>query len=260
MPTATALAQMARDTFRARGLTLPQGARGRPTEVFPGDDLADGWDPDLLFRPASELALHVEVARQISSIFGELIDDACGAIARGWSEWQRSVSFAGVVVNAGVGLVAPGGMIGGPGMAEANLMRRMRLSQNSDFYRRFAQAILGAVSQGFGAWSAGYTCAAVPFPGAMVAGPAPPSVNTPIPLAAGTSPGAAAMAGPALAAAMAQSLGKGMYVGPLFDALGGAVSRGFDAWLPATLISGITAAGGIGTPAAGAAGAGGGLT
>ena len=256
------LADATKAAFRAYGLQLP--TRAPPiTRPFPGMRLERRVPPNLLFRPATLLSQHVQTAKVISDRTAMFIDDVCGAVAASWNSWKASASVNGVLINSAIGILPPGGLVGGGAMIGPAIRARMDLGSASAWYHRYAWAISSTVGDAFTAWSTGFTHPAVPFPGGaaivMPMVPMPPSPNVPVPLAAGASPGDALMSPSALSWGMAARFGAGQHSGELFGSLGRAIGAEFVAWKASTMIAGCMGAGGVGSPAGvvGALGSGG---
>lgn len=260
------LAIQVKGLFKARGVVLPQRFDpGVIKAVRPGDPALQAGNmgklATALFVSASPMAIHVDTASEVSKVFEQLIDGVCQALVTGWNSWARSVTFAGVVINATAGILPPGGMVGGPSMQGSLLAAQVPPSPKLPTGPAYASAILNVLGTAFCAWAQGYMHPALVFPGgALCVGSMPPSPCTPGPVAAGMSPGDAMMVAPLLKGQM-MAMVSGNHAEVLFDAFAQAFVATFQRWKGATQINGILGAGGaaspLGSPVAGAVGTGG---
>lgn len=260
------LATQVKLLLKAKAIRLPlQFDPGMIKVMKPGDPALQtgniGAVATALFIPASSMKIHVETVQTVSGAFEELIDSVSQALVSGWSGWAGSVMFTGVVINATVGILPPGGMVGGPQLQPGMMLAQVKPSQKLPQGQRYAQAILTAIGTGLLGWAQAYTHPTLVFPGgAMCVGTMPPSPNAPMPLGTGMSPGEAMLTAPLL---KGQMLGMcaGQHADALYDAFAQAFVMLFQRWKMSTLITGIMGAGGaaspLGSPVAGAVGNGG---
>lgn len=264
------MAQMVKADFLSKGIKVPSSwdagledpYNGKLPEFKPGVPR-----PTNIFLSISPAKIATDACNDVSERFEALIDDVCGAICGCWGTWQGSVKFAGVVINAGIGILLPGGMVGGGLMAGPAIAARTQ--QKGGNYTMYANAIASAIGLAWTAWELGYTNPAIPFPGGMVCSATmPPSPNTPIPLASGTSPGDALIGASMLKTSMLGMLGApGQHADPLCDSFAKTFAQLFQTWKGTTMISNVIGAGGVAPPppappgpVAGAVGAGGTLS
>lgn len=263
------MSQLAKANFLSKGIRVPSSWDAGFEDSY--NRKVSGFQPGIprptnIFVPPSMDKIAVDACNQVSEGFEGFIDDVCAAICGCWSSWQAAVKFVGVIINAGVGILPPGGMVGGGLMAGPMMVARMK--QKGANYALYGNAITSAIGQAWTAWELGYTNPAIPFPGGMVCSTTmPPSPNAPVPLASGVSPGDALMDASLLKLSMVGMLGApGEHADPLCDSIAQAFSQLFLAWKASTMISNIMGAGGVAPPppappgpVAGAIGSGGGL-
>jgi hypothetical protein len=250
-PDANLMSQLAKANFLSKGIKVPsswdtslEDSHNRKV----GDFQPGVPRPTNIFIPPSLDAIAVDACNKVSEGFEGFIDDACAAICGSWSSWQSAVKFVGVIINAGVGILPPGGMVGGGMMAGPMILARMKKSGGN--YALYANAVASAIGQAWTAWEAGYANPALPFPGGTACSTTmPPSPNTPLPLASGVSPGDALMDASLLKASMLGLLGvPGEHADPLFDSLAQAFAQLFLTWKGTTMISNVMGAGGVAPP------------
>lgn len=253
------LSESTKGHFRDFGIVLPSGGACKPSDTFPGDDTSSKSDAQWLFKPATDLAIHVKTVETMSQLIGNFIDEMSQALIESWNQWQGSISFSNIVVNAGVGILLPTGMSGNSEMGKDKILDRMDLKDQTQAYKDFSKAIATAAANGLNAWCDGFSNPALPFPAAMIVGPLPPTPNVPLPLSAGMSPGDAMMVAPTLSKTMAGLYGRGAHSTQIFEAFAKALADLFTQWKAQTQITNILAKGGAGMPAAGATASGGSL-
>lgn len=260
------LAMQVKTLLKAKAIVLPERFDpGMIKAIKPGDPALQAGNAGklamALFRPASQLAIHIDTVSTVSQAFSLLIDQVSQALVNGWNKWVSSVSFAGVIINATAGILPPGGMVGGPFMQGGLMQLEVPPSPSLPTGKLYASAILTVLGTAFQAWATGYAHPALVFPGgAMCVGSMPPSPCAPGVLAAGMSPGETLLSAPLLKGQML-AMASGNHAEALFDAFAQAFVALFQRWKGSTQIMAILGAGGVasplGSPVAGAVGSGG---
>ncbi len=246
------LGQTAKNLFRAKGLRLPVNFKGLPKQapfdqsdqIFPSPEWAT-----LLFKPASTLKYHVNTAKQLSKGFDDFITNVCNGIGKAFAQWQSSTMFANVIINAGVGIAAPGSLVGPPMMSGPMILSQINLVGKKPAYIQHATSVANAIGTAFQAWQTGYFVNLM-FPGGMVCSVTmPPSPNVPVPVAAGASAGDPMMTKGSLYGLMLANHGiPGNHTKELYDSIAGAFSMMFMQWKASTMITNIMGAGGVAPP------------
>ena len=269
-PDAKLFAQLAKTAFTSKAKKVPSewdagledAVNKKLTEFTPGMPR-----PTNLFMPPSMNKIAVDACNTISEGFEGFIDDVAAAVCGAWGNWQSSVKFVGVIINGPIGILPPGGMIGGGMMATPMILSQF--NQKTANYTLYGSAVAFAIGQAWTVWELGYTNPAIPFPGGAAASATmPPSPNTPVPIASGISPGEAMMQATALKGLMmSQVAPPGIHDDALFDSIAQAFEQVFLIWKGSSMISQILGAGGVAPPppappgpVAGAVGSGGSLT
>jgi hypothetical protein len=250
-PDAKLFAQLAKAQYLAKAVSLPPSwdsgleddVNGKTPEFGPGVP-----KPTNLFMPPSPKKIAVDAANAISDGFNGFIDDVAAAVCGAWSNWQSAVKFVGVIINGPIGILPPGGMIGGGMMATPMILAQF--NQKSANYTLYGSAVAFAIGQAWTAWELGYTNPAIPFPGGAAASATmPPSPNTPIPLASGVSPGDAMMEAATLKGLMSSQVAPpGLHDDELFDSISQAFAQLFLTWKGTSMISNIMGVGGVAPP------------
>ena len=245
------LSQLVKNLFRAKGIKVPdswdagladrfntkikefQPATPRPTNIF-------------LTPSTSKIA--VDACNDVSEKFENFIDDIAAAICQSWSAWHGTAKFFGVIINAGIGLLPPGGLFGGMQMSGIMILAKTKMTTPD--YIRHAKAVAFAIGQAWMAWETSYIYTSIPFPGGMVCSTTMiPSPNVPLPIASGTAPGEALLQPALLKTSMLAQVGPpGQHTEPLFDAVAQGFSQVFQLWKTTALISNIMGAGGAAPP------------
>src|SRR4029078_704988 len=162
----------------------------------PNDQFNDAFDPSELlkppnpptnlFREATLNKYHVDAAKEIGGQFGEFIDGTCDAICGAISQWMTTTAISGVVINAVVGTLTPGGVVGPP-LTPLILSQAPKKTPQQLKYSNVIANVFGTAWQTWQATISGMLMypafAAVPSPGA------PPIPNIPVPLITMIAPG-----------------------------------------------------------------------
>jgi hypothetical protein len=267
-PQAQVLSQLTKALFQAKMISVPEKWDGSLEDKFnmklpefqPGTPR-----PTNIFTPPSINKIAVDACNSVSEQFERFIDDVSSAICTGWESWQGTATFAGVIINAGVGILSPGGLIGGPQMSGPLVLADVE-GTTKPGYLQHAQAVVSAIGEAWMEWATGYSNPALPFPGGMVASATMvPSPNVPMPIATGASAGDALLQPAPLKASMLTQYGPpGQHTDALFDAFSQAFCQVFQVWKGTSMISNVVGSGGVAPPppsppgpVAGAIGAGG---
>lgn len=252
-PQAAALQTLAKNTFRSSGLQLahqwkqPQGDAGKQyTDAFTPQERSANPDPSKLFVPASNNKYHVDTVAQISAKFEAYLDGICAAIAAAWSQFQSSATLGGVVVNA---VTASGGVLVGPPLTPLILAKGPKATPQE---LKYTKTIAQVIGQQWTLWQTSVKVTGLPWypPFAALPSPvAPPTPNTPVPLAAIGSAGASQMAAPQLRQLLiAQHADPAaLHHKELFGAVAQAVGTTFQQWLGTTQVTNVLGAGPVPT-------------
>ena len=249
---ATMLKELAKNTFRMKGIILPLDFKGLPPQApFDGKDQimpSPEWAM-WLFKPASTLKYHVNTAKTISSQFEDFIDNVMDGLARAFAQWQSAAMFTGVIINGGAGIAPPGSLISAMPLTGPFILSQINLSGKSPSYIRHATSVANAIGTAFTAWQTGYSVNLM-FPGGMVCSVTmPPSPNIPLPVVAGVSVGDMMMTKASLFGLMVANHGVlGNHTKELFDSIATAFSTLFMQWKATTMITNIMGAGGVAPP------------
>lgn len=252
-PQAQVLQTLAKNTFRANGIQLayqwrqPQGEAGKQyADAFAPGERNAPVDPSKLFVPASTNKYHVDTVAQISAKFEAYLDGICGAIASAWGQFQSSATLGGVVVSA---VTASGGVLVGPPLTPLILAQGPKATPQELKYTRTVAQVVG---QQWTLWQASVKVTGLPWypPLAAVPAPvAPPTPNTPVPLAAIGSAGASQMAAAQLEQLLIATHAEpgALHHKALFGAIAQAVGTTFAQWLTTTQVTNVLASGPVPT-------------
>lgn len=242
--------QLARANFLSKGIQLPLDWSE------PGDQYSDAFKPSErdvapnsplnLFREASLNKYHVDAARTISEKFVVYIDGICGAICDGIDKWMKIAMVAGVNINGPIGILLPGGVTGPPLFSFIFAAAPKSTPQEL----KYSNAIANAVSTLWQSWHMGLTGTLLYPPFATFPGPvAPPTPNTPMPLAALSSPGESGLSPNTLKGTMEANLAdtKALHASDLFDAIAKAFNTIFQTFKTSTIVQNVLGMGPIPT-------------
>lgn len=265
-PQAKTMSQLVQTFVKVKALMIPENPltdiqqKGDKEDKNPIDDLTEFKPgvpkPTNLFQPASMKKIQVDSANDISDKYIAFIDNVCKGICTTWSNWQNSAMVNNVIINAAIGILPPGGLLGMNMMSDSMIKMNIDLfsgDNKEQIYVDYAEAIAKAIAQAWGAWEKGYTNTAIPFPGGAVCSTTmPPSPNVPIPVITGVSPGDALMVPATMKGLMIGFIsGKGTidkYTDALFDAFANAFNIVFMTWKGTSMISNIMGSGGVAPP------------
>ncbi len=249
-PQSSMYQQLARQIFVAHAIKLPVNFSK------PGNQYDDAFDPSELiaipnaptnlFREASLNKYHVDTAKEVGGQFAAFIDGTCDAICGAISQWMTTTSIAGVVINAVVGTLTPGGVIGPP-LTPLILSQAPKKTPQEIKYSNVIANVFGTAWQ---TWQSGISgvlmypaFAAVPSP------VAPPVPNIPVPLIALPSAGEVALAAPTMKAQMIAQLGdpQAPHAAELFDALTQGFTPVFNIMKASTMVQNVLGTGPVPT-------------
>ncbi len=250
-PQAKMLSELVKNLFRAKGIKVPDSWDSSKEDKFNIDTpefKPSAPRPTNIFISPSPSKIAMDACNTVSEQFEQFIDDISSAICTSWSAWQGAAKFVGVIINAGVGILPPGGMVGAGQMASPMILAKVKGATPD--YLKYAKAIAFAIGQAWTTWETGYTHSSIPFPGGMVCSiTMPPSPNAPLPLASGVSPGEAMIQPATMKAAMLAQFGPPeQHTEPLLDAFAQAFNQIFQTWKASSMITNIMGAGGAAPP------------
>lgn len=241
---------LAKTIFTSKAIKVPVNF-SKPNDQF--DDAFDLTElihppapPDNLFREATLNKYHVDAAKDVGKSFADFIDAMCGAVCDGISQWQATATMAGVMINAVVGVVTPGCVIGPPLTPLILALAPKKTPQEM----KYSMAVASAFGNAWLTWSTGLTgqilypaFAAVPSP------VAPPMPNVPMPLVAFTSPGEAQLAPATLKQSMVGLHGDptALHSDALFDAFAQGFSPVFNLMKVSTQVKNVLGTGPVPT-------------
>src|SRR5579875_467181 len=162
-PQASLMAQTAKMLFQSKAIKIPSSWDSALEDKF--NQKLDQFKPSVprptnLFQSPSMSKIALDACNTVSEKFEKFIDDICKAICSAWSNWHSSTKFVGVVINAGVGILPPGGMIGGGQMAGPMILSNFPTDPAN--YLNYGKAIAMAIGQAWLAWEVGYTNPSIP--------------------------------------------------------------------------------------------------
>lgn len=241
---------LAKQLFTAKAISLPQ-KWAKPGNQFDdafstAEQIAFPNSPTNLFREATLNKFHVDTAKDIGKAFEEYIDGICDAICDGIGNWMTTTTIAGVMINAVVGIVTPGCVIGPP----LGPLILATAPKKTPQQLKYSTAIANAFGNAWLTWSSGLAgqimypaFAAVPSP------VAPPMPNIPMPLVAFASPGEAMLAPATLKASMIGLLADptALHSADLFDALTQGFTGPFTTFKATTMVKNVLGTGPVPT-------------
>ena len=246
------LGQTAKNLFRSKGIKLPSNYQGLPDQapfdqsdqIYPSPEWAT-W----LFQPVSTLKYHVNTAKTIGKNFDDFITAVSDGIGKAFGQWQSGAMFANVIINAGIGIAAPGSLVAPPMMSGPMIFSQINVIGKQPDFVHHALSVSNAIGSAFQAWQTGYMVNLM-FPGGMVCSVTmPPSPNIPVPVVAGSSIGDPMMTKGSLYGLMLMNHGMpGNHTKAVFDAIAGAFATMFTQWKASTMVSNIIGAGGVAPP------------
>jgi hypothetical protein len=245
------LAQLIKSTFKAKAIKVPDGWDKSLEDKF--NTKINEFQPSVpnptnLFASPSTNKIAADASNTISEKFDQFIDDISSAVCQSWAAWHGAAKFVGVLINAGIGVLSPGGLVGAGQMSGPMILAKAKGTTAE--YMKHAKAIAFAIGQSWTVWETGYTHSSIPFPGGMVCSTTmPPSPNIPLPIASGASPGEAMLQSAALKSSMLAQFGPpGQHTEALFDAVAQGFSQVFQTWKASSMISNIIGVGGVCPP------------
>ena len=234
----------------------------------------------------STTKIEADALVEVNDAIYNMLKDMCDAIAQAWQNWQNSAQLAGVLINGPVGQGMPGCLVGfgmdknmilmplmakmnsAPNVLEAKKTKQdsvnapssstkgipgsTRMSSDFDFMKAHFEAVADSIALSWIMWQGGYMVT-LPYPtGAVCSTTMPPAPNTPVPVAAGTSPGDTTMTDQMLKMQM-----NAMYKSPerhakitdaFFNSISSAIAQTFAQWKGSTQITNVMGAGGVAPP------------
>ncbi len=186
-PQAALMKQAARAKFMSFNLKVPPNwqepvgaAKEHYDAAFPESDKVTAPGSPPLFQPATFNKLHTDAQKELSQVYGALLDGMCDAICNAWSTWQRAATLVGVMIN---GPTASGGQVVGPPWMPLILAA----APKSPPMLKWVNAIATPIANAWLAYTATIKVAGMPWYPAFTAFPAPvapPTPNIPCPVAA----------------------------------------------------------------------------
>jgi hypothetical protein len=245
-PQKSLFVQLAKVNFVSKGVKLPTDFKQ------PGDQYDDAFNPTEktvppnppmnLFREASLNKYHVDAAKTIGKNFEDYIDGVCGAICDGIDKWMKAATISGVIINAVVGVLAPGCVVGMP----LGPLILATAPKNTPQEMKYSNAIADAFGTTWQTWSMGISGvltypAFAAFPGPV----APPTPNVPTPLLMFPSSGESMLSPSSLKGLMFTNLADptALHAMDLFDAIAQAFSVVFQLFKASTMVQNVLGTG-----------------
>jgi hypothetical protein len=256
-PQFAVLSELVKTNFRSKGIVVPTGFKGFPSDPLPpeakdkpdpmkSDKQAAPPPPTCLFKTPSSYKLHAASAQEVSKQFEEIIDAFCQSLCTLWSAFHSGAKLMGVIINASVGILPPGGLAGPP-VEPGGLLAGCGPAGRKPTFVKHCQSMSQAVGSAFTSWVSGYTVPGLMYPtGALSSVSMVPAPNIPIPVAMGSSPGDGMMTAGALKGVMMGAHGApGNHTEALFDSVSSAVETTFTQWKSSSQINLVMGAGGV---------------
>jgi len=249
-PQAALLADQIKQLITAEQVEVPTGYAGdddfKYNRDYPEFDSAVPVTSNLFKCPGTQ-KIAVDTCNDISKSWSDFIDSVSGGICSSWSRWQSATSISGVLINAAVGQLLPGCMVGPPLMSAPLITADIDVGGKPAFFAPFALAAASGIGNAWTAWQTGYQVtlqypAFASFPGPV----APPTPNVPLPLASGTSVGDPMMKKDVLATLMLSNLSTGTpdaLTNLLFGKLAEGFCAVFEQWKGTTMIQNVRGTG-----------------
>ncbi len=247
-PQSSAMQQIAQARFIAFATKLPMNWRqphGQAAEHFhdaftPAERVGVPPLPPL-FVPATLNQYHIAAARDVGQRFATYIEGICAAICRAWQKWLSQATLSGVTVN---GPVASGGTVSGPAWYPL-IMETAPAATAAE--KRYSEAIAQAVSDGWLDYQSSLRVPGLawyPLFAALPSPIAPPTPNTPAPVAALTQV-ETSITKRALTEAMIANLDdqKALHHQQLFASLAEAFEKTATLWKASTLVTNVLGSG-----------------
>lgn len=251
-PQKAMLSQLAKMNFVSKMIKLPMDWQQPPDQqqypdaFQPSERMVAPNMPLNLFREETPNKYHVDTAKDIGKKFEDYIDGICGAICDGIDKWMKMTTVVGVIINAVVGVVKPGSVIGPPLMP----LILATAPKSTPMELKYSQAIASAFGTLWQPWHMGISGmltypAFAAFPGPV----APPMPNVPMPLIALPSSGESGLSPGTLKSTMEANLADPMalHASDLFDAIAKAFNTVFQIFKASTLVQNVLGMGPIPT-------------
>ena len=244
-PQAAAMQELAKTQFRSFAVKVPNQpllppaflAAAKPSER----SATPAPMPPALFLPDSSYKSHVDTQKHLTDVFGAYLDGICSAVCSAWDQWQKAATLVGVVIT---GPAASAGQVLGPPLTPLIAAAAPASTPSESKFSQAIATVLGTAWQTY--------CMTIKVPGlpwypSFVACPspvAPPTPNTPCPVAALTQV-ATAVSKPVLKAQLIAELGDAAapYHVELFDSLAEAFETCFKLWQKTTLLTNVIGTG-----------------
>ena len=198
----------------------------------------------VIYSPAKR-KIAIDAASEINQKLLGFIDDVCSILSRTWSQWQNSVMFSNVMINASVGIIPPLGMKATYPL-NVNLLVQ-QLKSREKYYRQYGKAIFEGFVTALETWQKGFTHQNIIFPaGALCVATMPPTPSLPASLSLGQSPGEPLFNENTLQNLMLSKYGKPeQFTKEILESFASAISKTFTIWKNGTIITNIIGAGGV---------------
>lgn len=244
--------QAARLKFTSFNLKVPKDWRDPSGEA--GDHYSRAFKPEekttspgmpMLFQPASMNKYHTDTQKMHVAEIGKFIDGLCDAICSAWSQWQGLATMTGVVINA---VAATLGVVVGPPWTPLIMASGPKDTPMKLKYTTVVATVMGNT---WLQYTSTIKVPGLPWYPAFNAVPspvAPPTPNTPAPLAALTQVPAPLAPG-LLAQQMFATLGdpRAPYAQKMFEAIADGFDKVFQIWSKSTMIQNVIGTGPVPT-------------
>ena len=250
-PQAQMLSQLTKLNFIAKMIKLPtdwQDMGEQYPDAFDPSELAvPPNSPTTLFIQATLNKYHVDTAKKIGEDFEKYIDGICGGICDGIDKWMKMTAINGVLINAVVGTLFPGCVMGPPLMPLILATAPMKTPQEI----KYSNAIATAFGTLWQPWHMGLT-GMLMYPPTFAVCPSPvhpPTPNIPLPLITLSSPGEMGLSAMSLKSTMEANLADptAHHASDLFDALAKAFNTVFQLFKVSTLVQNVLGTGPVPT-------------
>lgn len=251
-PQASLMQQAARLKFTSFNIKVPQNwqepsgdAAQQYGDAFQPAERATSPGMPPLVQPASLNKYHTDTQKMHIAKIGGFIDGICSAICSAWGQWQSSATMVGVVINA---VTASVGQVVGPPwmpliMASAPKSTPMEL--------KYSNVVATVLSNAWMTYTGTIKVPGLPWYPAFAAVPspvAPPTPNTPVPVAALMQVEASIQV-PVLKGQMVAQLGDpgAPFHAELFESIADAFSKMHLTWKTSTQVTNVLGTGPVPT-------------
>lgn len=254
-PQAAMMKQLVRTKFSSFQLKVPsewQQPQGEGANQFGGafKDNEHQVAPDApLFLPQTFNKYHVDAQKRHNKDYGQMMDAICEGICFAWAQWQQAATLVGVVINA---MTATGGQVVGPPWTPLIVTKAQSLiTPPMPNTMKYINAVATPLGTAWMAYTSSIKVPGLPWYPAFNALPspvAPPTPNTPAPLAALIQVPAPLAPG-LLAQQMFTTLGdpRAPYAQKMFEAIADGFDKVFQIWSKSTMIQNVLGTGPVPT-------------